>query len=100
MGIHADGVYRFIWMTVLIMSSTVVMVLELAWNPLWVVIILTNSSEMSTLDISRELGEMVPRPFSPGRLVMASPLSRVSRKRLPPTLFRPWVLKNLARPTR
>ena len=42
------------------MSSTVVMILELAWNPRWVEIILTNSCPMSTLDCSSELVNTLP----------------------------------------
>ena len=34
--------------------SAVVMILELAWNPLWATIICVNSFARSTLDISRE----------------------------------------------
>ena len=85
--------YRFRLMSSWSMLSTVVMILELAWNPLSVVIILTNSAAMSTLDCSSELEEILPRPFSPGWPVMASPESRVALQRLPPTLERAcWLL--------
>ena len=59
------------------MVSTVVMMRELAWKPRWVVIMRTNSVARSTLDCSRELGEIDPRPFKPGWSVKAGPEARV-----------------------
>ena len=48
----AASAYRFMPIIVSSMVSTVVMPLELAWKPRWVVIIWTNSRDMSTLDCS------------------------------------------------
>ena len=45
--------YLFIWITVSSMVSTVVMFLELAWNPRCVAIMFTNSRARSTLLCSR-----------------------------------------------
>lgn len=45
--------YLFMLMTVSSMVSVVVMALLLDWKPRWVVIICTNSVDMSTLDCSR-----------------------------------------------
>ena len=44
--------YLFMLITCSSMVSTVVMPLELAWKPRWVMIICTNSRDMSTLDCS------------------------------------------------
>ncbi len=48
----AVSAYRFMPITVSSMVSAVVMPLELAWKPRWVVIICTNSRAISTLDCS------------------------------------------------
>jgi len=51
-GIMTCG-YRLRLISSFSISSTVVMILELAWKPRWVAIILTNSCPISTVDCSR-----------------------------------------------
>ena len=49
-------------------SSVVEMTFELAWYPLWVMIILMNSAARSTLDSSSMPEEIVPIPPTSGLL--------------------------------
>ena len=77
--------------TVSSMVSVVVMILLLDWKPRWVLIIWTNSVDMSTLDCSRVLPLMVPRPATPAGPDLGSPESRVWLNRLLPSRRRPWV---------
>ena len=64
LGRYVDcAAYRFMPMTVSSMVSTVVMPLELAWNPRWVEIICTNSRARSTLDCSMLYERVAPKPL-------------------------------------
>ena len=81
-------------MTLSSMSSATLMIVVLAWNPRWVVMALTISLAISTLDCSRELGEILPRPWVPGDAVTGTPLFRVSVKRPPPSLLQPAIAPN------
>ncbi len=56
-----------------ISSSVVVMIREFAWNPLWAVIMLTNSWARSTLLSSRVFAAMAPSPEVPGALTIGGP---------------------------
>src|SRR5690606_35030005 len=88
--------YRFRFTSSCSISSDVVMTRELAWKPRWVTIMLVNSWDRSTLDISREPGAMMPRGPEPGAPMRASPELGVGSNMVPPTLASPPGLLNTA----
>ena len=66
----------------------------LAWKFLCAVIKLTNSSVISTLDLSKEPDNIVPKPSAPASPTIAVPETDVSTYVALPICFNPfWLLK-------
>lgn len=75
------------------------MVLELAWNPRWVMIMSVNSFATSTFDISMAEGVILQPAASVAFLITASPELLDSSYKLSPNFVSPEVLANLATAT-
>ena len=77
-----------------VVAAVVSMDLALAWKFLWAVIKFTNSSVISTLDLSSEPERIVPKPSDPASPTVAVPETAVSTYVALPICFRPfWLLK-------